>query len=258
MVLLAHWPLDDGDYRPAPPTARDVAAGGSGSHAGTYTWGSGGLRPTGVGGHHFESDDSYIDSIGNPSDLILLGSVTAVSWLWCDDYYHFGYENRNVVSCVAVDDATIATNDAFWLRNNAFKLEFAWQYGAGQTQVTATTSTSVLPYGKPSHVAAVRYQISPGFYGVKFYVDGILVDTQDNGGPGWAAPTGGSSCVPYVGYALTDNNRACYLDSVRIYDSEESTANILAIYDAEKDSIMMAATHNGPNSSRENSGWAKL
>lgn len=300
MTLLAHWPIDDGIYRPSPATVRDIAAGGSGAHDGEYNWGTyGGLYPGGVGGRHFRADSSsYVKNITNPSDLRLLGSITIMLWAWVEDLYHWDYGARRLVSCSVSDLGSEATNDCFLLRSSSYELLMSWQYSASQTTVNVTSIVDILPYSGPVHIAVVRYEISPGFYGVKFYLDGVLVDTQDNSGVGWPAPTGGGSCVPYIGRDVLTSSAAFFIDSVRIYDSEESDANILSVFDSETDIIhasefdhtdhsitpvgmggyiyqhndgpdqsvvqvgmggdIYRGVHSGPNSGRIDAGWVQL
>lgn len=289
MTLLAHWPIDDGLDRPTPATARDVAAGGSGAHDGTYTWGTyselwaGGYTPdSNRVGAFLYSHYAYIDSIANPADLRLLGEMTISGWFWVDfhaianGFHEWDDGVRKFVTCGAADDASEATNDCFDLRNNARKVEFGWQFGAGQTQVTVQ-SADILPWIGPVHIAAVRYEVSVGFYGVKFYIDGVLVDTQDNTGSGWAGPTGGGSCLPrLLRDAAGINNRILMADSIRIYDTAENDAAILAIYNAElgDDTAILelrqndvdagqggdgySIVQNGPFSGRSDTGWVEL
>lgn len=286
MTLLAHWPIDDGLDRPSPATARDVAAGGSGAHDGTYVWGTSsrlwaGGYSVGAGrsGKFLYSKYAYISSLANAADLRLLGDMTIAGWFWVDfievssGFHEWNDGVRKLVSCSVANDASEATNDCYDLRNNNHKLEFSWQFGAGQTVVTVQ-SADILPYVGLAHIAAVRYEVTTGFYGVKFYINGVLADTQDNGGSGWAAPSGGGSCTPQL---LRDssgiNSKILLVDSIRIYDSAENDAAILAIYNEEfRDTVFELDPDqettdigeggdgynivlNGPLSGREDSGW---
>lgn len=284
MTLLSHWKLGDGRYNPS--TAIDAAAGGSGAHDGSYSWGAspagGALFPGGVDGSHLYSayNGGYIDSIGNPADLRLLGGMTIMLWLhhW-DANQYWGYAgNRFICNCTSYPWTAEADNtpwDVYVSHVNVGRPYFRWDYGTSPTSVWI--QCAVDPPARWYHLAIKRYEISAGYYGVKFYYDGVLVDTQDNGGPGWPAPTGGGNAIPYIGRRDDANNTYyChyFLDSIRIYDSEESDAAIEAVHDAEEPLVRSdvefwpvsepvgvsdkyIAREEGPFSSREGAGFTE-
>lgn len=279
MTLLAHWKIDDGRDITA-PAAVDSAAGGSGAHDGSYSFSSyDKLYPFGVGSvHMFVANNGYISSIANPADLRLIGSLTLLLWVAPDEYYGWvAGGTRKLISCSATDNATEATNNPFNLYTqiaNPRQVIFHWQHTASNTDIYVTSAV-ILPIAGWCHLAVVRYEISSGFFGVKFYVDGVLADTQDNGGPGYAAPTGGGSALPYIGRDNAGISGTDFMyDSVRIYDTEESDANILAVYNAEKLDVFpdvyllddprfevgiggdaYRGIEEGPHSKKEGAGW---
>ena len=244
MAFLAHWKIDEG-IGGNPTTAIDDQGGGSGQHDGTYDlpWGSAGLFPGGIGGKHLHlyssgaSARGYIGSIGNPSDFRLLGIVSAMLWFHPDTYYGMtaASDLKYLIGCTGADDVGAAEND-LWSVEAYFPnlLRVQWETAPG-VRVTVTSNNDIYPENGWMHLAIVRYEVVANKWGIKFYVNGALADTQDNAGAGWNPPVGGGSTLPLVGKAVSAYSpRSFNLDSVRVYDDEQSVAQILAIYNAEK------------------------
>lgn len=236
MTLLAHWPLDDGT--PTVSTARDAAAGGSGSHEGSYNHYfvlPGNLIPGGVGGQHLyiRNGGNYgtIDSILNPSDLRLTGTMTVMCWFHNDPTYVTAAQY--IANCAGVDD-TEAENDLWDFRvDTSGRVHLYWENGAG-VDVQTTSGNDLWVVQGWTHIAAVRYEVVAGKWGTKFYANGQLHSTDDNTGAGYDPPTGGGNSLPFVGKKNTSyNTRRTHVDSIRVYDTAESQPNIEAVYDTE-------------------------
>lgn len=244
MTLLAHWPLNDGRNRPATPqTIQDIAAGGSGSHSGQITaWGyESRLQPGGVGGCHQGRIVSliaggWVQNIGNPSDLQLLGEMSVCAWGQNNQYGGWDWGTVILASCSG-DNNSEAENSAWVFAVAARKLEFYWYSGAGSVLTKVTSPASLVSMQGFQHFAATRYLVSPGKYGVKFYVDGSLVYTDDNSGAGYDPPTGCGNSIPYIGRRkdfVISNYIGLSYDSVRIYDNVLADADVLNIFNAEE------------------------
>jgi hypothetical protein len=258
MALLAHWTMNDSRARSG-SVAVDVAAGGSGSHSGTYGWGSsdgqgcilpgGGLLSTYQAGN--------VHSMGNLSDLNQLhGSATFMFWIQTQQDNGWYPGNRYIANCSVATWASEADNRAWYIAfaSNDRKPGINWQYGATPTNVTLYSSVPLPAHGR-THVAIVRFQTTPGYFGVKWYYNGVLVDTQDNGGAGWPEATGGSNCQCFIGRNGAGLNAyyAHYiLEDVRVYDSEETQENIEAVYNEENQILVR---EEGPFSVREDAGF---
>lgn len=240
MTLIAHWPLagapgDSEDGQAAP----DIAAGGSGAHDGIFeVSASEPLKPWGSGNTHLfcnELSSGYVHTFSNLADLRgLQGTMTVACWR--KKYQSATGTDYGYLASCGGGDETQAANYQWQFRSRINgALELFWENGLGVDVLTASI-TGLLPNnGGWHHVAAVRYQISPGFYGVKYFVDGVLADTQDNGGGGFPGPDGGSASVFYIGRntnAQPPGNTDYGVDSVRVYDTDES-ANISSIYASE-------------------------
>jgi hypothetical protein len=231
MGLLAHWKIGNtpGDTMDGLP-AVDSAAGGAGAHNGIYKLGTSRdslLLPYGTDeylslGCSRSVDYGYIHTFSNVEDFQdLHGEMTVAAWimrledgLWSNNMY---------VAACGNTGATSDDNYSFSVMAYGSKrLRFQWHYGT-KTVVDVTSTTNILPdRQRPVHIGFVRYEVAAGFYGVRFYVDGALADTQDNGGAGWAAPTGGGLGLMYVGRTANGQPGTDFrLDSVRIYDSAE-------------------------------------
>lgn len=235
MVLLAHWPIDDG-YLDGPTVTRDIAGGGSGAHDGepmnlssSYDYAN--YRPGGVGGHHIHkrgnSYDGAIRAIANPSDFHLFGELAVSAWICPDDYYHW-YTHVRVIACCDGDHTTgLEADNTIWdfrtngSATNGRGLSLRWQYGAGVEVRVHSIAIPSWPIQGWFHVAAERYEVTPGFWGVRFYLNGAQVDDQNNGGLGWAPPTGGANALPFIArrYASPGGYREWFYDSVRVYDA---------------------------------------
>jgi len=267
MTLLAHWKLDE-DRGIGTTTCLDSAGGGSGSHDGTYTMGSneggGALFPGGVGGSHLYStyQGGVVRSIANPSDFNLHGSLTIEFWLHHWDEYTYWNGTARIMSSYFTPWATEADNYPWYIwTTNAQQGApiLSWQYGSSGTVVNVSCSVSPEPMW--THIAIKRYEITPGYYGVKFYYNGVLVDTQDNSGVGWPAPTGGANCIPAFGGrydSFTSYYVHFFLDSVRIYDDEQSDEEILAVYGEEVLEMFPPLREEGMFSVREDAGFVGL
>ena len=282
MSLLAHWPIDDG-ILDTPTTARDAAAGGSGSHAGTYDKTSySTLLPGGVGGRHMLcAFGGHIHSIGNPADFRNLhGEMTIAMWLWTDEFsstfglYQWTDEIRRFVSCSIANGGSIVTNNSFLFRNNGRKLHISWQHDANVTETIETTSDVLYPCG-PQHIAVVRYLISGSTYGVRFYRNGQEVEDRSTG---WTGPNGCDNAIPYIAKDYSGVNwLTLYFDSVRIYDEALNATAVEALYDSEEPLVHAPVSvapynmtdigqpgdpyklvHNGIFNGRQQAGWGQI
>jgi hypothetical protein len=239
MTFIAHWPLDDGSGD-GPTTARDAAAGGSGSHAGTYNLlnqlGYGRLLPGGVGGKHLYARNSHtsgtVTAIGNPADLRLLGTMTLCVWVSPDFYYYY-QDGVPIVGCTGTDD-TAAQNDLWALEFATSRaIRFGWENGTG-VDVDLVSSSNLLNQQGWTHVGVERYEVVAGKWGANFYADGQFYSTDDNGGLGYDPPDGGGSSIPLLGRNAAGQPSYPYsFDSVRVYDTVIGAAAIEAVYDAE-------------------------
>lgn len=240
MTLIAHWPLtgNPGDAEDGQP-AYDIAGGGSGYHDGIYEVSTSEiLGPWGVGGRHLNCNQllsGYVHSFANLSDFIALkGEMTVCCWR----RKHQGAtstEQGRMVCCGGAGE-TSDTNYQWQFETRANgALSLFWEYGAGSDVIPISATGILSNNGGWYHVAAVRYLITPGFFGVRYYVNGVLVDTQDNGGSGYPPPDGGSSSSLFIGRNTGGDPPAGTgfgIDSVRVYDTDESS-NIATIYAAE-------------------------
>lgn len=229
MTLLAHWRIADGINDPV--TAVDSV----GSHNGTYNYGLvGRIVPGGIGGTKLQVGTSgfqaYIDSILNPSSLRLLSEMTVMSWVTPED----AFGNRYVANVSGLDE-TEAENNCWSVEIGTNRsLRMTWETSTG-TDITVQSINDILPVGGICHIAVVRQSLG-GNYEVLFYVNGVLLDTQDNGAVGYTGPTGGGNSLPFIGKLATVlNPYDYYLDSVRVYDSVENAASILSVYNTEQD-----------------------
>ena len=286
MALLAHWPIDDGIFDQA-PSCRDIAGGGSGAHTGSYVIGdnyNGKLMPGGYGGRHLEAwggTFAYygsVESIAYPEDLRILGALTISGWFWHEHaVYTWSSAQRKFVTCSVANGGTSATNNPFYLKNNGRKLVLTWQHSTNTDVSVQSTSDILQPCGV-QHITVVRYPIDAEF-GVRFYLNGELVDDEDNGGGGWLAPDGGGSSIPYIARDnVGRNNRPLYLDSIRIYNEALSNEAVATLYDAEDHLVLVPPSdapipsltkigvglnpyklvQNGPFANRVGSGWGTI
>ncbi len=289
MTFLAHWKCDEGSGIEA-TVAIDSEGNGSGSHNGTYGYSTtsdnyGSLSSGGVGGKHLHTTRNAsgyggaIININNPADFRLVGTFTAMFW-FCDDYYRVITYGRYFIGCTGAEDTTIAENDLWQVRHASHRaIAVYWETSPG-VRTTVTSVTGICKKNGWDHFAVVRYEVTAGMWGIKFYVNGVLADTQDNTGAGWSPPTGGTNSLPYVcrnGGSI--NNDESEIDSIRVYDTEENAATILAVYDAEKqyfeglgvdDTIELGMVRSlpdeaeyqvidtGPNSDRINAGFSTV
>lgn len=233
MTLIAHWPLDDGRYKPS--SIRDIASGGSGNHDGEITdWGHASFCPGGYGGRHLgqiNQDGGYVHNVANEVDLRLTGEMTITVWAKADDYF-YGWGTDFFASCSGSNDGTTPNNSLWVFGTDGRKLMFQWWQSG--VWLTVTTSTNVLRYQGIQHLAASRYSILSNF-GIRFFVDGVMVEDLDNGGSGYLGPNDGSNCTFYIGRRHDDINGRFSMDSVRVYDDPKIESDILTIYNEEID-----------------------
>lgn len=242
MTLLGHWKFDEAPVTLA-TTAIDRAAGGSGSHDGTYSWGPEGIRPGGVNGRHIRflrvpfTSGNRIDSFLNNSDFILIPEMTTTFWL--DPIQVGGYPIRcELISGGETEPENISFKVTWEQSPN--KLKFLWENGAGVDQ-EGLSSTGILTMNGWQHIGIVRKLFSGGpNVQVEFWKNGVLINTDDNGAAGFLPPTGGASSELYIGYPYWDGKHQ--QDSVRIYNSDES-ANIASIYAEELSDFLNEDVH---------------
>ncbi len=267
MAFLAHWKIDEAPLANA-TTAIDSIAGGSGSHSGAYAFTGTGyygrLDACGVGGRHLRlvntaSDGGHITSIGNPGDFRLAGTFTGMFWFHKDHYY-FDH-TRTVFNCTGINDSSADEND--WWDINCFAgrtIQVRWETAPG-VRVTVGSALNILPKNGWCHIAVVRYEVVTGMWGIKFYVNGVLADTQDNSGSGWSPPVGGVNALPYIGRtgATTHIGYETWIDSVRFYDDAQSDSQILAVYNDEVSAIFGTQIgETGPNNTGLNAGFSTI
>lgn len=241
MALVAHWPLDDHKGREG-TSARDIAEGASGNHDGVVTFGYYSYwLPGGVGGKHFGDLNTYGGETtinNNPQDFRLTGEFSFMIWGACDQYS--GWNDTTVLgSCTGSNDGTPANNSLWSCEVAGRKLQIRWWDNVGSSWVYLGTVNGpgvVTSRQGFQHFAFVRYEISPGYYGVRFYVDGRMVFDDDYGGPGRAGPVDGSACTTYLGrrydFRITYQSNLWY-DSARFYNGVIDDAVVQAVYDAE-------------------------
>lgn len=236
MTFLAHWKIGGGPGATMNgQPAVDSAAGGSGAHNGIYRVNtSESISPHGYDENlslrcSFSSSDGIIDSFGNISDLQLTGTYSVMFWFMPLSWLDNGMYVINIGNFGTAE----ANNNLIWIgcQMNG-RIRVHWEYGAG-AGITVDSTDPIITTMKWYHIAVIRYPIAAN-YGVKFYVNGTLEDTQDNGGPGYTAATGGTNTVGYIGRTAEDDSSANYykVDSIRIYDTDES-ANVSTIYSTE-------------------------
>ena len=257
MTLLTHYKFNEG-YVQDPVTAIDRAAGGSGNHNGSYNWSSGPsngkIIPGGVGGRSVwisSNDIGSITGVNNVADLRILGELTVMFWMIMSDDTVYPIVDINGV------DETSPENRCFGVYTYSnYRLRMNWEHSAGTDVVVYSSNNIVDLLDTWVHCAIVRVA-NGGNYNVLFYVNGSLVDTQDNGGGGFTGPDGGGNALAYIGrdQASYEGAGQIVLDSVRIYNSAESAGNILSVYNsevAEREGIVM--NEFTPTQSEEDSG----
>ena len=237
MTFLAHWKIggSPGSGLDGQP-AIDSAAGGLGAHNGVYRVTTEESITSTHGYDEYQSlrgsgsgTDGIIDTIANVSDLQLTGTYTVMFWFMPRNVL----DNGMYVYSVGASGESLETNFLVHIeaRSNG-SIRVFWEYDAG-TDVNVYSVTELISVIRWHHVAVVRYPISSN-YGVKFYIDGVLADTQNNGGAGYPAAADGSSTAAYIGRTATDSTAVNYynLDSIRVYDTDES-ANVASVYATE-------------------------
>jgi hypothetical protein len=236
MVLVAHWKFNEEVGQEA-VTAVDVAGGLSGSHSGTYSWhatfDNGYLSPGGIGDRHCyinQNDSGSVDSLGNISDLRLDDELTVMFW-----YYSEGVDTWHPIIDIDGVDETQAENRLFAVsRESSYELSMEWEHTAGVDVNVVSTGNIVDGTNQWYHCAVVRIANGAN-YDVLFYVNGVLADTQDNGGGGYVGPDGGGNALGFIGrnQASTEPTGAFRIDSLRVYNTPETVTTIADIYTTE-------------------------
>jgi len=158
-----------------------------------------------------------------------------------DAYYSWAFSDRAIAGASSDGSGLEAGNAQWWFQTKTDRqLQLSWLYGAGSL-VEILSGGTPLPLNGWVHVGVERYEVISGFWGAKFYVNGSLWSTQDNGGAGWPAPTGGS--LAQMNLACSQTWHGGYelnYDSVRVYDAAVGAAQMLADFNAD-----IAAGHPG-------------
>lgn len=254
MALVAHWKFADGrGHIPG------VASDETGNHDGLYwnlTEVAGGLQPGGIGGTHLRintTSGGHVDTIDSPSELRITGEMTIMCWLHTTTVY-----DAYIASCSSTGSG--ADNNTVWelLRpHNTETLRMYWQHSSG-TAVTVQPSASYIADKGWYHIAVVRKLHDGGpTVDVEFWINGVLEDTMDNGGAGYTPPSGGVLTTPYVGRADGPTSAIQLLDSLRIYNSDESSLSIGNVYTNELADREITAVFAGELGVRENIGYTR-
>jgi hypothetical protein len=219
------------------PTAIDLVAGGTGSHSGTYYWHAstsyGSLKPGGIGGryvHIDNSDSGSITSLGNIADLRITGALTLMFW-----YYSLGVNTWHPIMEVNGTDDSQAENKLFSVsRESSGRLSMKWEHSTG-TDVDVYSANDIIENAYKWYHCAVVRKANGANYDVLFYINGALVDTQDNGGGGYTGPDGGGNSLAFVGRDQASNEPAGAfdIDSVRLWNSAENVTSINSVYTTE-------------------------
>lgn len=234
MSLIAHWPIDYGTSRDT-TNVRDIAEGGSGNHDGGFTFGYYSYwMPGGVGNRNIGPVSQYggwTTVTNNADDFRVTGEMSIAMWAACDQYSGWN-DQITLASCSHDNDGTPANNSLWAFNVYQRKLRFMWWDGVSAWTIVSTTDVVTSRQGF-QHFAAVRYEISAGYYGVKFYVDGVMVEDVDNGGAGFAGPTNGENAIMYIGrrkdFVNTYQSDLWY-DSVYFYNLAVADTVIADIY----------------------------
>lgn len=242
MTLLAHWPLSDSQYSSA-TTAVDVAAGGSGSHSGTY--GSPSLVPPGIDGYHLfiGTSGGVVTSIQNESDFLISGDLTLMGWVhaWEEGSPSGsgqGYGNYSVLISKGANNEDFDGNIVFQLQTYDItgQIRLIWEYGSGSNSIAYSGSDYADRMGW-THIAVVREDFGAGpNQQVKWYKNGQYFSTDDNSSSGFGGQAGGSNTLTLIGRTQAGySTQEVHLGSLRVYDEAVSAATIESVYDSEKD-----------------------
>jgi hypothetical protein len=220
-------------------TAVDLIAGGSGSHSGTYTWGStfndGQLEPGGLGGRYVRiahNDSGSITTLGNISDLRITGEMTLMFWYYGE---WAGVDSWHPIMEVNGTDETQPENKLFAVsRESNGRLSMRWEHSAG-TDVDVYSSNDIMENSYKWYHCAVVRELNGANYNVLFYINGTLADTQNNGGSGYTGPDGGGNSLAFIGRneASTEPLSDFSIDSLRLYNSAENSTSISSVYSTE-------------------------
>jgi len=237
--IIAHWPIDNVKAKES-TVVRDIVEGGSGNHDGAITtWGYSSFNPGGVNGRNLGYINQYggwVQNIGNPDDFRVNGELSVMGWA-CPDQYTGWNQTNLLASCDGTKTGDTTQNSPWCFDVSGRKLRLYW-YTSGAWVVVSTTNVVTSRQGF-QHFAAVRYEITPGSpstYGIRFYVDGQLVEDVDNGGAGFSGPVGGESSVPYLGRRqdlVTTYQSDTWIDSFRFYNGALGDSDILAVFQEE-------------------------
>lgn len=163
------------------------------------------------------SQNSFRLTADNPSGLVATGAFTAVFIASLDRN-----ANSSAFLQVGANSEAEADNSTVYFYMSSHSLNAFWEYGAGAND--SVTSVAYPPAGPLVHIAFTR--ASDGITH-KFYVDGVLLDTQ----VGSNAPTGGTSGVALLlGNPATGNNFYGALFSALATKEEWSAAQVLESY----------------------------
>jgi hypothetical protein len=243
MALLAHYLCDNQDNGVGSETMPDVS-GHANNHDAPLT-----IFNTANGFDHKRIDVSgnvYSSAEpNNPADFRLQGDMTVCCWVTriCDTV--FGAYPTTVGAIMGYGDTTHETQaeNFQWQLDiiSSARFQLWWEHGAGVDAVAASPANAMDPLGDGwggqtqfIHIAAIR--TVSGTASVKFVVNGVDLGADVTG---LTPPDGGTypEAGPWL-FALprtTNINRAfAHIASLRVYDSAESVANLLSIYNAEK------------------------
>jgi len=267
MTLLAHWKLND---RPIRDAHGGVAydSGSAGRYSGVYTFiSSGGLFSGGAYGRYFYASSHWTGGISkvhtwsNIAELRLQDEMTISAWVhpqlsWDTSY---GFYSENIVGVIGVDETEVE-NDPWRLSIDAasLRMSFMWEHGLG-TDVIVYSSNNILARLGWIHIVAVRYLVAPGMYGIRYYQDGVLFSTHDNGGVGYSPPTGGGNSLGSIGPIISGVTTMNSISSVRVYNHAMLDTEVTALHDEESVGVYrQTVIETGVNSPEQDAGFKRL
>jgi hypothetical protein len=241
MALLAHWKLDENQGKMAAP---GVVADSSG-HANDHSFSSHLYATSALGfwnrGRHCALNDRHITVANNADFLALNGNITIMAWLRIP-FIPAG--DQYIIGCGLEPGETQAENILWSLYFNASRqFGMRWEHTNG-TEVTALSPVAQFSQADeaPTHIAVVR-SINGAQRDVKFIVNGVDIAADVTA---LTAPDGGASglCEMFrePGNQQLDPNGNFW--NIRVYDTAESVANVLAVYNAELPAMARVAYKN--------------
>ena len=225
MTLISKWKLDENDN-----SVSSVVD--SSGHANNHDLTSLTISTGAFGHKRFRTEgSSYFESVNNNSDFLVTGECTVMAWILPT----VATSVKQWLVGVAGSGAGSAYN-ALWglLLTDTGRFGMLWQYGS-QQEVTAYCPNDTLPtdnFPDPIHIACVR-SINATKRDVKFVLNGVDVGSDVTA---LTAPDDGASSICEMLQKpadTTDRLDDCDIWNVRFYDSAESVATILGIYNAE-------------------------